>query len=146
MNKQPTPIRRGDLNEVYDTVTKPPKPLGPLDMMMTAAKNGDSKVFINLSTILATTFGIVMLAAAGRIFLNAMALMEVKTLLETSSTIQTEFRMRANTRFRMLEGDWKREAALMRKNIDKLETDLGAMQYRISRTEDTHGIQSEKSK
>jgi len=141
MSEQPTSIRRGSLDEAYETVTRDTdKPAGPIHAVTAAIKNGDSKVFINLSTVLATIFGVLVLAVAGRVFLNAVALSEVKVLLQTSATAQTEFRMQANTRFQTLEDDWKREANLIRGDIDKFERSMNAMWYRVRRTEDQLGI------
>lgn len=146
MDKQPTPIRRGSLDEAYDTVTKDAdvhpvdKPRGLLQAVTMATKaNGDMRIAINLSTVLATIFGVIVLAVAGRVFLNAVALSEVKILLEMSSTAQVEFRMQANTRFQTLESNWKREVDLIRNEIQGFEENMNAMWYRVRRVEDKLG-------
>lgn len=134
MVKQPTPIRRGSLDEAYDTVTKDSdahpidKPRGLLQAVTMATKaNGDARIAINLSTVLATIFGVIVLAVAGRVFLNAVALTEVKILLQTSSRAQAEFRTQANERFRTLQT-----------RIDKFQEVTSTTQYRIQRIEEQH--------
>jgi uncharacterized protein YlxW (UPF0749 family) len=94
---------------------------------MATKANGDARIAINLSTVLATIFGVIVLAVAGRVFLNAVALTEVKILLQTSSRAQAEFRTQANERFRTLQT-----------RIDKFQEVTSTTQYRIQRIEEQH--------
>lgn len=129
-----SPIRRGSLNDAYDTVTKDAdlhsvdKPRGLLQAVALATKNnGDARIAINLSTVLATIFGVIVLAVAGRVFLNAVALTEVKILLQTSGKMQSEFRTQANARFLAIE-----------ENLRIDQATRGMMKYRMRRIEDHH--------
>lgn len=133
MSNQPTPIREG-LDDAYETDTKNVnpdavcKPCGLVEAVVTATKqNGDARIAINLSTVLATIFGVVVLAVGGRVFLNAVGISEVKILIQTSSAAQSEFRTQATARFQKLE-----------RALHDFQTASNAMQYRMQRIEDHH--------
>lgn len=138
MSEQPTSIWRGSLDDAYDTVTRDAsphpvskttdKPRGLLHAVTMATKNnGDARIAINLSTVLATIFGVIVLAVAGRVFLNAVALTEVKILLQTSTMAQSEFRSQANLRFIAVE-----------EKISTFQEIGNKLIYRMQRIEDHH--------
>ncbi len=134
MSEQPTSIWRGSLDDAYDTVTRDAnphpvdKPRGLLHAVTMATKtNGDARIAINLSTVLATIFGVIVLAVAGRVFLNAVALTEVKILIQTSSAAQSEFRSKADARFTALEN-----------KISNFQEANNKLIYRMQRIEDHH--------
>lgn len=108
----------------------------------TAIRNGDTRVSINMSTVLASIFGVIVIAVGSRVFLNALQMTEIQTLLKASVVSQTEFRERANSRFISLETDWERETDLMRNELTRFEGHVNTMWYRVRRTEDRLGIEA----